>query len=142
MLNNKRLDGLPPRALRFYIHLDRYDYQIHHVSRKEFYVANALSHAPLTETEADLLELQDEAETFIAKVIKQAHPSMEQHPLEMYRLKQVEDPISAQMSKYCKSGWPRKHCLTPELITHWKLRGSLTTYDESMKVTRASRVVG
>jgi len=88
------------------------------------------------------LELQDEAETFIAKIIKQAHPSMEQHPLEMYRLKRAEDPISAQMSKYCKSGWPRKHCLTLELITYWKLRGSLTTYDESMKVTRASHVVG
>jgi len=109
---------------------------------KELYVANALSHTPLTETEADLLELQDEAETFIAKIIKQAHPSMEQHPLEMYRLKQAEDSFSAQMSKYCKSGWPRKHCLTPELITYWKLCGSLTTYDESMKVTRASRVVG
>ena len=130
LLSNKRLDGLPPRVLRFRLRLDRYDYQIRHVPGKELYVADTLSRAPLTGTEANSLELQDEAETFIAEVVKQAHSSMEQHPLETYRLKQAEDPICAQVSKHCKSGWPRKHRLSPELIPYWKLRGSLTTHDD------------
>jgi len=76
------------------------------------------------------LELQDEAEAFIAEIVKQAHWSMEQHPFKMYHLKQAEDPIVVQVSKYCRSGRPRKHCLTLELIPYWKLHGSLTVYDD------------
>ena len=126
LLSNKRLDGLPPRVLRFRLRLDRFDFTIRHVPGKLLYIADTLSRAPLAETDADSLELQEEVETFISEVTKQVLPPTEQQPLETYCQKQAEDPVCSKVMEYCKSGWPRKHLLQPELIPYWKLRSSLT----------------
>ena len=126
LLSNKRLDGLPPRVLRFRLRRDRFDFTIRHVPGKLLYTADTLSRAPLAETDADSLELQEEVETFISEVTKQVLPPTEQQPLETYCQKQAEDPVCSKVMEYCKSGWPRKHLLQPELIPYWKLRSSLT----------------
>ena len=122
LLSNKRLDGLPPRVLRFQLRLDRFDFAIQHVPGKLLYTTDALSQAPLTETNADSLELQ-EVETFISEVTKQSLPPT---ALGVYRQKQVEDPVCSKVMEYCKSGWPRKHLLQSKVIPYWKLRSSLT----------------
>ena len=31
--------------------------------------------------------------------------------------------------EYCKSNWPQKHLIEPEMIPYWKLRSSLTLHD-------------
>lgn len=46
LLQDKRLDSLPPRILRFRLRLDRFDYTIYHVPGKELYAADTLSRAP------------------------------------------------------------------------------------------------
>ena len=43
LLNNKHLDSLPPRILRFRLHLMRFDYQVNHVPGKLLYTADTLS---------------------------------------------------------------------------------------------------
>ena len=80
LLSNKRLDGLPPRVLRFCLRLDRYDYLISHVPGKLLYLADTFSRAPhIAKTDSMLVELEEEVETFISHVTKQPteQPSME-----------------------------------------------------------------
>ena len=60
LLNMKHLDDLPPRMLRFWLRLAKYDYVAHHIPGKLLYAADALSHAPSRE-EGDQ-ELQEEVE--------------------------------------------------------------------------------
>ena len=48
LLGVKDLDQLPPRILRFRLHLDRFSYDIRHVPGKELYTADTLSRAPVT----------------------------------------------------------------------------------------------
>lgn len=46
MLGINHLDSLPPRVLRFRLHLDRFSYDITHVPSKELYTTDTLSRAP------------------------------------------------------------------------------------------------
>ena len=47
LLGKTNLDCLPPRILRFRLHLMQFDYSISHVPGKELYTADALSHSPI-----------------------------------------------------------------------------------------------
>jgi len=46
LLGTKHLYSLPPRVLRFCLRLDRFDYLIEHVPRKNLHTADTLSRAP------------------------------------------------------------------------------------------------
>ena len=127
LLSNKRLDGLPPRVLRFRLRLDRYDYLISHVPGKLLYLADTLSRAPLAETDSMSAELEEEVETFISHVTK---PPTEQPSMEIYSSEQAKDPVCCKVMEYCRTGWPRKHVIPPDLIPYWKLRSSFTIYNE------------
>ena len=128
ILSSKRLDALPPRVLRFRLRLDKYDFQIQHVPGKLLYVADTLSRAPLPETDGrEVAELQEEVEVFIAHVTRCIQS--EQQSLDILRQKQAEDDVCTKVMEYCKSNWPRKHLIEPEMIPYWKLRSSLTLHD-------------
>ena len=60
LLGTKNLDSLPPRVLRFRLHLSRFEYQIGHVPGKYLYTADTLSRAPIQCTEPH--NLQEEAD--------------------------------------------------------------------------------
>ena len=70
MLNSKQLDSLPPRILRFWLRLSKFDYTVLHVPGKLLYTADALSRAPTSPvkpTEDD--SLQEDAELFVNVVV-------------------------------------------------------------------------
>ena len=63
ILNTKNLDSLPPRVVRFHLRLAKFDYVVKHVPGKVLYTADALSHAPIPETENT--ELEEEVQVFV-----------------------------------------------------------------------------
>ena len=63
LFGSKSLDTLPPRVLRFRIHLMRFQYRIVHVLGKTLYIANTLSRAPVSTTNTE--EVEKDTETFV-----------------------------------------------------------------------------
>lgn len=63
LLNTKHLDDLPPRVLRFRLRLAKYGYVAQHVPGKLLYTADALSRAPLPDSDGE--DLPGEAEAFV-----------------------------------------------------------------------------
>ena len=96
LLSNKRLDGLPPRVLQFCLRLDKFNFQTQHVPGKLLYVADALSRAPLPESDdkSGVVDLE-EVEAFIAHVATQTQ--FEQQSLNMGRQKQAEDKVCSKI---------------------------------------------
>ena len=106
LLNSKYLDSLPPRILRFRLRLMRVDYTISHVPGKLLYTAGTLSRAPAGTSDPDCKALQEEVELYIECVTHHL-PATERKLLEC-QWHQAEDPVCAQVMKYCSFGWPEK----------------------------------
>jgi len=126
LLNNKNLDTLPPRVLRFRLRLMRFDYTVHHVAGKLLYTADALSRAPLPFTPDNI--------TNSAKMEDQVLATIAQLPATRDRLKQYSqaqsgDQICTQLMLYCQQGWPERHQIRGELLHYWSIRSELTICD-------------
>eukprot|EP00731_Ephydatia_muelleri_P036767 Em0321g6a len=128
LLSSTHLDNLPPRVLRFRLRLMRFDYSIVHVPGKLLYTADTLSRAPTTLPDADSNALQDEVEGFVSNVTK-CLPATE-GKLQTYRVFQASDPECVQIMKYCRFGWPEKHCISDGTKPYWVHRGLLTIQDD------------
>ena len=126
LLNAKYLDSLPPRILRFRLRLMRFDYTISHVPGKLLYTADTLSRAPTGTSDLDCKALQEEVELYIECVTHHL-PATERKLLE-YQRHQAEDPLCAQVMKYCSFGWPDKHSIDTKLKPFWGHRGVLTVH--------------
>ena len=82
----KDLDRLPPRILRFRLHLDRFSYNIKHVPGKELYTADMLSRAPVTnQAQIDSTDLHELADLCMVAVI--ANPPASSQCLQTYNLR-------------------------------------------------------
>ena len=127
LLSSTHLDNLPPRVLRFRLRLMHFDYSIVHVPGKLLYTADTLSRAPTTLPDADSNALQDEVEEFVSNVTK-CLPATESK-LQTYRVFQASDPECVQIMKYCRFGWPEKHCISDGTKPYWVHRGLLTIQD-------------
>ena len=102
LLSNKNLDELPIRVQRFRLRLMRYSFTISHVAGKDLAIADALSHAPVSEPTADDLLLQKATNTFIDF-------TMEYHPksdmgIQQIRRQQEVDAVIKQVARYCLDG--------------------------------------
>ena len=71
LLGGKYCDKLPPRILRFYLQMSRFDFSIIHVPRKLLYTADTLSRAPTSVPDYDSQSLQEEAEAVMEVCISQ-----------------------------------------------------------------------
>ena len=129
LLNEKHLDALPPRILRFRLRMAKFDYVAVHVPGKLLYTADALSRAPQREcTEGDR-DLQEQTECFVHAVTIPSLPAS-RSTLERYRQAQEEDEICSKVSVYCKSKWPDRSSIESQLKPFWKVRGSLTICEQ------------
>lgn len=126
LFGTKHLDSLPPRVLRFRLRLDRFDYRIEHVPGKDLNAADALSRAPLRQSEN--LEALEEVQLFTDMVSKGFPASHDR--LLTFSQAQREDAVCSQLLTLCRDGWPGKYELTPELRQYWQFRGSLSIVDE------------
>jgi hypothetical protein len=124
LLNNKHLDSLPPRILRFRLRLMRFAYTMSHVPGKSLYTADTLSRAPLpsmhTPAEA---QREDAVEFFIEEVISNLPGNRD--AINKYRDSQATDPVVSKVMKYCRLGWPRNHPL-PEIRPFYQVRAELS----------------
>ena len=82
LLNNKSLDTLPPRILRFRLRLMRFDYTVCHVPGKSLYTADTLSRAPLPHSARDCCNA-DFIEEQVLEMISQLPASKEY--LQLYK---------------------------------------------------------
>ena len=73
--------------------------------------------------------LQEEVEAYVDSNVQCSLPITEGR-LNSYRRAQEQDPVCQQVTEYCKSGWPRKGLVTPEMAPYWKARASLTVCDQ------------
>ena len=108
LLGVKDLHCLPPRILRFCLCLDRFSFEITHVSSKELYTADTLSRAPLhSKISVDSADLSELAELCVAHVITNLPTGNEK--LDSYRKAQSENAVCSRFIEYCRTGW-----------LHWK----------------------
>ena len=128
ILSTKHLDNLPPRVLRFRLRLARFDYSIKHVPGKLLYTADTLSRAPTSDVSVDALQSEAEVEAFIDSVTSSLPASTQR--LETYRIGQAEDSVCARVQEYCRTGWPEKRLVEPDLRQYWKARSSLTVHKD------------
>ena len=127
LFSSKHLDNLPPRILRFRLRLAWYSFTISHVPGKLLYTADALSRSPCQNGDKNSKELEEEVETYISAIVSTL-PATAQR-LSQYRDEQLKDPVCALVAEYCRTSWPAKQTVKPELIPYWKVRGSLTMHD-------------
>ena len=125
LLNEKHLDALPPRILRFRLRLAKFDYVALHVPGKLLYTADALSRAPLPEFSDTDTTLQDQAECSVQTITIPSLPAS-RSTLDRYRRAQQEDEICSKVMEYCRSKWPDRNSIESPLKPLWKVRGSLT----------------
>ena len=126
LLGKANLDSLPPRILRFRLHLSRFDYSISHVPGKLLYTADTLSRAPITSS-SDCFDNMD-MESFLHAIVS----SLPLNPdrLEVYRQAQKADPIFPQIIVYCNQGWPGRHRIEEKYRSYWKVRSELSIVDD------------
>lgn len=138
LLSHKALDELPPRVLRFRLRLMRFTYEVVHVPGKHLIMADTLSRAPVKHTfTQEELDRETEVKVFVDAVV-QSLPATETR-LRSIQEKQSVDPVCAKLITYCKTGWPEKHVLPPELGAYWPERGNLTLAGELL--LRGQRIV-
>ena len=125
LLGSKDLDTLPPRVLRFRLHLARFDYSIEHTPGKHLYTADTLSRAPASSDRDSSLE--ELAELAMDACI--AHLPASQERLSEYQKAQNADPLCSLVMKYCCSGWPNKSHIDDAIRPYWESRGGLTLHD-------------
>ena len=104
----------------------RFDYTISHVPGKLLYTADTLFRAPAGTSDPDCKALQEDVELYIECVTHHL-PATERKLLE-YQRHQAEDPVCAQVMKYCSFGWPDKHSIDTKLKPFWGHRGVLTVH--------------
>ena len=126
LLNNKILDTLPPRILRFRLRLMRFDYTVSHVPGKSLYTADTLSRAPLPHSERDYNNAAS-IEEQVLQVISQLPASKDY--LQLYRQAQASDALCTQLLHYCHYGWPPQHHIKGDLLRYWDARSELTSCD-------------
>ena len=102
LFSSKNLEELPLRVQRFRMRMMCFQFTISHVPGKELTIADALSRAPVcTHSERDeLLHIETTA--------------------------YVDFAIRHQIVEYCRSGWPEKSSLPPELKPYYPVAAELT----------------
>ena len=118
LLGEKNLDNLPPRILRFRLHLT---YSIQHIPGKLMYMADALSRAPTSDSSES--KLQDGANALLEVCYPPAWK------LDEYRVSQAADPVCSAVMYFCRNGWSHKRDVKADIAPYWKVQGQMTICD-------------
>ena len=97
LFSNKHLHALPACILRFRLHLNRFNYAIHHTPGKEMYTGNKLSRAPTAQPGKKCLDFQSELESYIDTIMTlwpASKGKLEQYAFEQYAFAQAKDPCA------------------------------------------------
>ena len=137
LLGNTNLDCLPPRVLRFWIRLMRFDYSISHVPGKLLYTADTLSRAPVIPPDANHILEHVQTEAFVHALASYLPARADR--LQQFRVAQQQDSTCSQLITFCKQGWPNKSQITGDVLWYWPMRGELSLHDDLL--LRGHRIV-
>ncbi|KPJ18498.1 Transposon Ty3-I Gag-Pol polyprotein [Papilio machaon] len=120
ILHTKPIDDLTPRLLRFRLQLMRYKYQVIYVPGKKLVVADALSRAPLKDTEVEA-ELNIKYISSIGWVDSK---------LKIIKEEQSKCKICSQLKEYTVGGWPDQNKIAEELLHYYPYRYNFSVQEE------------
>ena len=115
----------------------RFRFTISHVPGKNLTIADALSRAPESSPSAADEALQQETTSYV-NLIMENLPATEKR-LQEIRQHQEADSVCQKIMHFCRSGWPHKNSLPPEVIPYYPVSGELTV--ESSLLLRGGRIV-
>ena len=123
LLSKTYLDLLPPRIVRFRLHLMWFNYTISHVPGKMLYTADTLSRAPVDAADKTAL-IDAETEMFVQTVISQLPVCTNR--LDDFHKAQHDDFTCFALFRFCKEGWPSSHELSGELCRYVTVKNHLS----------------
>ena len=121
---NKSISQCPPRIQRFFMKLQKYDFDLEYAPGKTMVVSDALSRAYLKSNSSPELEESD--------VIHHVHSVIESLPISTARLTQLQketasDPVLQQLKQFILNGWPQqKQQIPPEVKPYFAIRGEIS----------------
>lgn len=120
ILQTKPLDDLTPRLLRFRLQIMRYSYKIVYVPGKKLVVADALSRAPLKETEPETLNFS------IGSIKSEFN---QDYKLNKVREEQNKCKICSLLKIYTLNSWPNKNKIPKEMLLYYQYRFNFSVQD-------------
>ena len=137
LLGSKRLDDLPLRVQQFWMRLMRFTYTISHVPGKDLVTADALSRAPVTESNQDDDRLRDEVQVFVNFVIQNL-PATDSR-IQQIKKAQEKDTVCQAIKQYCEEGWPVRNLIKGTVKSYLPMAAELTVQEGLLM--RGSRIV-
>ena len=128
LLKTKSLDELSPRIQRFRMKLMRYNYNIIYTRGKNLLTADALSRAPLPNTEDEEKSLEEEVELHV-HTLMQNFPATKGRMEEIKRLQQ-SNTLYQTLMNYCRVGWPNSCPEDPQIKPYWIVRFDLSVQED------------
>ena len=110
LFSSKQLEELPLRVQRFRMRMMRFQYTTSHVPGKDLIIVDTLSRAPVSTPSVVDDALQQETMLYVNSVIQSLTASEER--LQDIKQHQGADGVCQQ---FCRSGWPEKNSLSPEV---------------------------
>ena len=121
---NKSISQCPPRIQRFFLKLQKYDFDLEYAPGKTMVVSDALSRAYLKDRSSPELEESD--------LIHHVHSILDSLPISTARLTQLQketasDPVLQQLKQFTLTGWPqRKQQIPPAVKPYYAIRGEIS----------------
>ena len=117
--------------------LMRFSFSISHVPGKDFYTADALSRAPISDKFGGDQLSGEEVDAYVQMAV-QCLPATEKR-LEVVRSHQERDSVCKQVITYCQDGWPSKSDIPTSVKPFHSVAGELSVHDGLLM--RGSRIV-
>jgi len=91
-------------------------------------LTHSRSQVPKSDGDDNMPQSQEEVEVFTDAVVSSLPASAQR--LQMYHKCQAEDSECTRVQEHCRTGWPVKSLIEPDLLPYWKARSSLKTYKD------------
>lgn len=118
----KNLHEAPMRLQRMLLQLQSYDLKVYYVPGKKMYIADALSHSFLPETNESLMS--------DIEVNMMNYLPMTAEKYAEFQKFTAEDETLRKLQTVCQDGWPQnKEQVDPELRVYWPFREEVSSMD-------------
>ena len=119
---NRSIISCPPRIQKFFLRLQKYDFELQFSPGKDMLVSDTLSRSHLSRSESEFTE---------DSLIHHVHSVLSNLPISETRLKQFQletknDPILQTLITYSTHEWPEKHLIPTDLLPYYTHRSDIT----------------
>ena len=122
---NKPITSCPPRIQRFFLRLQRYDFEIEYSPGKTMIVADALSRASLSDTRSEISP--SDLHVFVHSIINSLPIS--KNKLEQLKTATLQDNALQLLKLYIENGWPDKRKVNCNLRHYHSYKDELSSHE-------------